>query len=78
MEIMEVAYHTEVAQSLLLVQQAQAKVDARRLIVKGSVEIVNGALDKLESKGINMNEESKQDLVKKLMLITCSDGGHNT
>ena len=44
MELMEIAYHTEVAQSLLLVQQAQAKVDARKLIVEGSVSIVDGAL----------------------------------
>ena len=70
---MEVAYHAEVAHGLLLVQQAQAKIDARRLIVKGCVEIVNGALEKLEQKGINMADDSKQDLVKKLMLITCSD-----
>ena len=76
MEIMEVAYHAEMAQSLLVVQQAQAKVDARKLIVKGSVEIVKGALAKLEAKGINMNQEAKEDLVKKLMLITCSESNH--
>jgi len=37
MELMEVAYHAEVAQGLLQVQQAQAKIDARKLIVEGSV-----------------------------------------
>lgn len=51
MEIMEVSYHPEVAQSLLLVQQAQAKVDARKLIVKGCVEIVDGAIKNLNDKG---------------------------
>ena len=76
MEIMEVAYHTEVAQSLLLVQQAQAKLDARTLIIKGCVEIVNGALENLKEKGIEMSEEDKHDLVKKLMVITASDSGH--
>lgn len=73
MEIMEVAYHPEVAQSLLLVQQAQAKVDARRLIVKGCVEIVDGAIKNLDDKGYEMAQEDKHDLVKKLMVITCSD-----
>ena len=75
MEIMEVAYHTEVAQSLLLVQQAQAKVDARQLIVKGSVEIVNGALESLREKGINMPRKQEHELVRNLMLITCADSG---
>jgi len=37
MEIMEVSYAAEVAASLLQVQQAQAKIDARQLIVDGSV-----------------------------------------
>ena len=66
---MEVSYHTEVAQSLLLVQQAQAKLDARTLIIKGCVEIVNGAIENLKEKGIEMNEQDKHDLVKKLMVI---------
>ena len=57
MEIMEVAYHPEVAQSLLLVQQAQAKVDARKLVVDGSVEIVCGALENLSERGIILSEE---------------------
>ena len=35
-----------------------------------------GALAKLESKGINMNQDAKEDLVKKLMLITCSESNH--
>lgn len=76
MEIMEVAYHAEVAQSLLLVQQAQAKVDARRLIVKGCCEIVDSALSSLDEKGYKMKKENKDDLVKKLMVITASDQGH--
>ena len=75
MEIMEVAYHPEVAQSLLLVQQAQAKVDARKLIVEGSVEIVNGALENLNNKGIELTELNKHDLASRLMVITCSDHG---
>ena len=37
MELMEVAYQPEVALSLLKVQQAMAKLDARELIVQGAV-----------------------------------------
>lgn len=76
MELMEVAYHTEVAQGLLQVQQAQAKIDARKLIVEGSVSIVHGALESLKEKGIDLEKEDRSDLVKKLMVITCSDQGN--
>ena len=75
MEIMEVAYHPEIAQSLLLVQQAQAKVDARKLIVEGCVEIVNGALENLKEHNIELTELNQHDLAKRLMIITCSDQG---
>ena len=78
MEIMEVAYSAEVAQSLLLVQQAQAKIDARALIVEGAVEIVNGAIIQLDQKGITMSTDRKEELVVKLMVITCSDQGAAT
>lgn len=56
MEIMEVAYSAEMAQSLLLSQQANAKIDARQLIVEGAVQIVQGALENLEARGINLSD----------------------
>ena len=76
MELMEVQYHAEVAQSLLQIQQAQAKMDARKLIVEGSVMIVNDALQRLNENGIHLERDKRNDLVKKLMVVTCSDQGH--
>ncbi len=52
MELMEYSYHPEVAQSLLQIQQAQSKIDARGLIVTGAVSIVNDALKSLEKEGV--------------------------
>lgn len=52
MDLMEIAYHAEVAQSLLQIQQAQSKVDARKLIVEGAVSIVQDALHSLEERNI--------------------------
>ena len=75
MDIMQIAYHPEVAQSLLQIQQAQAKVDARKLIVEGAVSIVKDALTSLADKDINLSEQHKTDLVKRMMVITCSDQG---
>lgn len=60
-------------------QQAQAKIDARNLIVQGSVAIVNETMNSLDQKGLELSPEARSDLVKKLMVITCSDHGqtHN-
>lgn len=78
MELMEFSYHKEVAQSLLQIQQAQAKIEARKLIVEGGVLIVRDALVKLEEENVELNETTKQLLTKDLMLITCSEGGQPT
>lgn len=75
MELMEFSYHTEVAQGLLQIQQAQAKIDARKLIVEGGVLIVKDALLKLEEEGVHLTEDTKQKLTKDLLIVTCSEGG---
>lgn len=54
MEIMEANYAPEVAQALLQVQQAQAKIDARQLIVEGSVGLVDSALKEMNRKGLDL------------------------
>ena len=75
MELMEFSYHAEIAQSLLQIQQAQAKIEARKLIVEGAVLIVRDALIKLDEEGVDLTYETKQNLTKDLMLITCSETG---
>ena len=56
-------------------QQAQAKVEARKLIVEGAVSIVKGAFDGLEESGMQVKPEDKDDLIKKLMIVNCADQG---
>ena len=75
MELMEFAFHQEMSQALLQVQQAQAKIDARKLIVEGGVTIVRDALLKLDEEGVGIDEDTKDALTKDLMLITCAEGG---
>ena len=48
MDLMELSYSPEVASSLLQIQQAAAKVDARKLIVEGAVNIVSDAMQGLD------------------------------
>ena len=70
---MELSYSPEVASSLLQIQQAAAKVDARKLIVEGAVNIVSDAMQGLDEKQVYMPQETKSDLVKRLMVVTCAD-----
>lgn len=75
MELMEISYHPEIAQGMLQIQQANAKVEARKEIVKGGVEIVKDALDQLKDNNIVMSDKNKQILTKNLMIVVCSDVG---
>ena len=75
MELMEFSYHSEMTKALLQVQQAKAKIDARKLIVEGGVMIVKDALDRLDEEGIDMSQKAKYALTKDLMLITCGESG---
>ncbi len=46
------------------------------MIVTGAVSIVYDALADLERRHVVLDDKDKADLVKKLMIITCSDHGH--
>jgi hypothetical protein len=46
--------------------------------VSGSVSIVRGAVNKLKNSSVELLPEDEADLVKKLMLVTCSDKGSAT
>ena len=78
MELMEFSYQQEMAQALLQVQQAQAKIDARKLIVEGGVLIVKDALKKLDEQGVDLDEDVKDNLTKEMMLITCAERGNQS
>lgn len=76
-DIMEVYYHPSVAQTLLQIQQAQSKLDARKIIVEGSVKITQDMLDSMaKDHKIEFSDENKQKFVKDMLLILCSDHGH--
>jgi predicted nucleic acid-binding protein len=75
MELMEFSYHAEMTKALLQVQQAKAKIDARKLIVEGGVMIVKDALQRLDEEGIEISRKTKLSLTKDLMLVTCGESG---
>jgi regulator of protease activity HflC (stomatin/prohibitin superfamily) len=72
--ITHLAYAPEIAAAMLQRQQASAIVDARSLIVKGAVGMVQQALSELADNGIvELDEERKANMVSNLMVVLCGN-----
>lgn len=72
-ELTDLAYAPEVAQGMLIRQMAEAKLDARKTIVEGAVEIAKGAVAALSDSGIRMNDADQARLISNLLITICSD-----
>ena len=79
LEVMEarithLAYSTEIAAAMLQRQQAAAIIDARTLIVKGAVSMVEHALRELNENGIvELDNERKAAMVSNLLVVLCGN-----
>lgn len=72
--ITDLAYAPEIAQAMLVRQQANAVVAARAKIVEGAVGMVRGALDQLtELNVVTLDEERKAQMVANLLVVLCAD-----
>lgn len=72
----KLSYAQEIAQAMLQRQQAQATIDARKLIVQGAVTMVDDALSQLEALNkVKFNEEQKAQLASNLLIVLTSDKG---
>jgi len=72
-EISDLSYAPEIAQAMLVRQQAQALVDARKIVVEGAVEIVDGAMTHLKERGIDIDRSHQSKVVGNLLAIICGD-----
>lgn len=68
----DLTYAPEIAQSMLLRQQAQAMVDARRTLVEGAVHTTADALDRLGKAGVTLAGPVKMRLSTSLTLLLCA------
>jgi regulator of protease activity HflC (stomatin/prohibitin superfamily) len=68
----DLTYAPEIAQSMLLRQQAQAMVDARRTLVEGAVHTTADALERLHKAGIALALPTKMRLSTSLTLLLCA------
>ncbi|HVY62812.1 MAG TPA: SPFH domain-containing protein [Planctomycetota bacterium] len=72
-ELSDLAYAPEIAQSMLIRQQAMALVDARKTIVEGAVDIVSEAVELLEKKGLAVTGDTRSRLVTNLLTVICGE-----
>jgi len=69
----DLSYAPEIAQSMLVRQQAEALIDARTMIVQGAVDIAHSAAKQLGDRGVAMTSSEKSRMVSNLMCIICGD-----
>jgi len=72
-ELTDLQYAPEIAQGMLVRQQAQALLDARKIIVEGATTIVTGAMQQLAQTGIKLDAKEQTRLVSNLLAVICSD-----
>lgn len=68
----DLTYAPEIAQAMLMRQQAMALIDARKTIVEGAVEIVRDAVDRLQKAGLELDATARDELVSNLLVVICS------
>jgi regulator of protease activity HflC (stomatin/prohibitin superfamily) len=68
----DLAYAPEIAQAMLLRQQAQALVDARRTLVEGAVTTVQDGIQRLEMAQIRLSPVRRNHLISNLTLLLCA------
>jgi hypothetical protein len=72
MELTECWYAPEIAMGLLQIQQAQSKLEAKKIIVEGCVGIAKEALDLLDKEGMYLSRECREQVLANLLLVTFS------
>ncbi len=68
----DLTYAPEIAQAMLMRQQALALIDAPKTIVDGAVEIVRDAVDKLAAANLQMSDRERETLISNLLVVICS------
>lgn len=71
-ELGSLSYSTEIANAMLQKQQADSVIEARKSIVKGSVEIIKDLVEQLKNENIALSDEDKSKMVGNLMVVMMS------
>lgn len=68
----DLTYSPEIAQAMLMRQQAMALIDARKTIVEGAVDIVRDAMGQLGDAGFELEGSHRDMLISNLLVVICS------
>lgn len=68
----DLTYAPEIAQAMLMRQQAMALIDARKTIVEGAVEIVSDAIERLSGVNLELTGGQRDQLISNLLVVLCS------
>jgi regulator of protease activity HflC (stomatin/prohibitin superfamily) len=68
----DLAYAPEIAQAMLLRQQALALVDARRTLVEGAVDTVHDGIQRLAQVEVHLSPPQRNHLISNLTLLLCA------
>lgn len=71
-QLNDLTYAPEIAQAMLMRQQAMALIDARKTIVEGAVAIVGDAVDRLKEAGLDVSPQQREALIANLLVVLCS------
>jgi regulator of protease activity HflC (stomatin/prohibitin superfamily) len=72
MRINDLTYAPEIAQSMLMRQQAAAMVDSRRTIVEGAVQTACDAHERMRASGLTLDPDAAANFASSLMMVLCS------
>ncbi len=68
----DLTYAPEIAQAMLMRQQALALIDARKTIVEGAVAIVHDAVERLRAAHLELSPAQREVLISNLLVVLCS------
>jgi len=74
-DLTDLSYAQEIAQSMLVKQQAEAMIEARRLITASAVSIACDAADQVKQLGHELSKETEEQLIKNVLTVICSHNG---
>jgi len=74
-DLTDLSYAPEIAQSMLVKQQAEAMIEARRLITASAVSIACDAAKQVKTMGHELSKETEDALIKNVLTVICSHNG---
>lgn len=74
-DLTDLSYSAEIAPAMLVKQQADAMIEARRLVAEGAVSIACESAASVSKRGYNLSKEGEERLINNVLTVICSHNG---